>query len=565
MRRIVVIAAGMAGITAATRIKRRLPASETVLVIPAGLEKLRATCDPASPATGPAARRLAPALPDMVRLPTRGVGIVETHDIMPDFAEKEVTLTSSRGSVTIRYSDLILDAPATVRLPRSLQNAANVFAWPLPGFSAQPQELDAALAEAANKNLPVVVVGKGIAALDAALLAKEAGAAVHWLQTGEAEVPDADPLLLQLALNVIGPGLKRTRMPETSPDRLAFRVGQEGSQEGYLEGIALEDGSLLRSPCFLWTAPRMGRHPILREAGVSLDAYGRLQVEEGELEGLYIMGNGSALDPAHLPGTEAFAPLYPGCEDCAEASAALCINSILEGGEDNLNIGSFGIASAHNDELCLWRAGYSLAEATESGLEAEYAVVSMPRPDAAAPCLVLALVCSRQDRNILGAQVLGIGDAFRMAAEGLFGMCVAALAEGSAVDALSLRPDTGSVGRLLSQAASILKNKLEGAINGISPDELLASHAAGAEFFTLDLRPLQDWQAGHVPRAYNIPLLQLKKRLQDEVPQFTPLVLISEDGTDAYAAACKLAALGASSLYVLDGGMRLWPYELERE
>jgi len=41
-------------------------------------------------------------------------------------------------------------------------------------------------------------------------------------------------------------------------------------------------------------------------------------------------------------------------------------------------------------------------------------------------------------------------------------------------------------------------------------------------------------------------------------------VLVSADGKDAYAVACRLAGLGATSLYVLDGGMRLWPYDEEK-
>ena len=66
-----------------------------------------------------------------------------------------------------------------------------------------------------------------------------------------------------------------------------------------------------------------------------------------------------------------------------------------------------------------------------------------------------------------------------------------------------------------------------------------------------------------MPGAYNIPLAQLKKRLQDEVPRFTPLVLVCAAGDEAYAAAARLAGLGATDLYVLDGGMDVWPYSLD--
>lgn len=551
----------MAGVATATRIKRRLPESETVLVMPAGLEKLQSSGAPGS-SSGPAAKRLAAALPDLVMLPTRRVGIIEAQDIMPDLDEKEVTVTSPRGSVAIRYTDLILETPATVRLPRALQKAANVFSWPLPGFSAEPNAFDAALAAAAAQNAPVIVVGKGVSALDAVLLAREAGAPAVWLQTGESETPDMDPLLLNLALNALGSDVSRKVLQDTAPDQLEFRVGQEGA---VLEAVLTPDGETLQSPCVILTSPLMGRHPILREEGVSLDPYGRLQVEPETVTGLHLIGSGSAVDPVSLPGTELLAPLYPGCEDCAEASALLCLEAISGQREAGDNAGSFGAASAASDDLCLFRAGYSQAEAARGKIESEYAVVSFAEAGDSSSLLALSLVCAKESRSLIGAQVLALGPGCRAAAEGLFSLCIAALAEGCTLENLRARPAAGQAPRLLASGASVLINKLRGTINGISPEELLASHRAGAAFFTLDLRPLHDWQAGHAPKAYNIPLLQLKKRLQHEVPHFTPIVLISEDGADAYTAACKLESLGASSLYVLDGGMRLWPYELERE
>ena len=565
MRRIVVIAAGMAGITTATRIKRALPASETIIVVPSALEKLRASYNAAAEKAGPATRRLAAGLPDMVRLPTRRVGIVEAQDIMPDLTAKEVTVTSSRGSVTLRYSDLILEAPASVRLPRALQNASNVFAWPQPGFSAEPDRLDKALAGAAAQDQPVIVVGKGVHALEAVLLARESGALAHWLLTGEKEVADMDPLLLQLTLKRLGTGVRITALPETSPDKLGFTISQEDS---HLAAITLPDGAALHSPCIIWTSPLMGRHPILREEGVYLDIHGQLAVQEGATDGLYVMGNGSAVDPAVLPGTEFLAPLYPGCQDYAEASALGCLGAITGDTKLASLAVSYGAASACGDDLLLWRAGYSLAGASAEDIEAEYGVSFLADEADGVPRLILSLICCKESRTIIGAQALAFGQDMRLAAEGLCGLCVAALATGDTLDELYARPNTGRPGRLFARTCAILRNKLlgqENGINGISPDELLASHEAGAEFFTLDLRPLQDWKQGHVAKAYNIPLLQLKKRLQDEVPRFSPIVLISEDGSDAYAAASKLSALGASSLYVLDGGMHLWPYDLEQE
>ena len=127
-----------------------------------------------------------------------------------------------------------------------------------------------------------------------------------------------------------------------------------------------------------------------------------------------------------------------------------------------------------------------------------------------------------------------------------------------------MRESCGATGMALSRCASILRHKLTGQVNGISPDEFMASVDAGAEFFILDVRPQSAWQQAHIEGAHNIPLVQLKKRLQQEVPRHTPLVLVCADGCDSFAAARTLSGLGATDLYVLDGGMNLWPYATEQ-
>ena len=565
MRRIVVIAAGPAGILAATRIKRRLPEHEINVIIPAAI------ADASTERFGPAAKRRAMALPNLEILASREVGVLEAQDIMPDLAEGEITVTSSRGQLPVRYTDLVLEAPAVVRLPRALNKAGNVFAWPMSGFAAQPEPCDAALAAASASGLPVLVVGSGVAALDAVCLALEAGAKAHWLRVRERETPGLEAQLNALALRFLGPNVTHTDCQDIAADRLSLVLDESGTR---LERIVLPDGAGVDLSCALWTTPLMGRHPVLREDGIVLDPRGRLCMAEEGPAGppVTLMGSGAAVPGAvlHLSGVEL--PAWPGGRETAEFSAWAAVDAVagkaspipgdgvLAVREAGLNLP--GERSARN--LFLQRAGLSLAEAQEREREAEYAIVSSGEGAMAHGAeLVLALTADRSSRTLLGAQALALGAA-KDTADGLFGMALAALAEGVRLDALARRFGSGVASRMLSLAASILCNKMDTVIKGITPDEFLASRQAGAEFFTLDLRSLPDWRVGHVPGAYNIPLPQLKKRLQDEVPRFTPIVLVSADGRDAYAVASRLAGLGATDLYVLDGGMRLWPHEVEK-
>jgi rhodanese-related sulfurtransferase len=347
----------------------------------------------------------------------------------------------------------------------------------------------------------------------------------------------------------------------------------------------------------------------LREEGVQLDACGRITLGEnfpGDA-GLVLMGSGAALPGAAQAGTGLRFPVWTGGEETAKASVWLAVDSVTgkagpaeAADSDKEGCGVYGIRQACMPGLRFFRAGFWQEEATARGLDVEYAVSCLAGhesgtggpadgcraglslsgaeagtgagPDAATlaerllcqePLLVLSLLCERRSRAIVGVQVLGCGS--RAAeADALFGMATTALAEGITIDVLSRREAFPGAARLLPMAAGIVRNKLDTGIKGITPDEYLASREAGAEFFSLDLRSLPDWRSGHIPGAHSIPLPELKKRLQGEVPRYTPLVLISADGRDAYAAACRLAGLGATDLYVLDGGMLLWPHALEQ-
>ena len=558
VRRIVVIAAGMSGISCATRIKHSLPDCELNVIVPVPLTAQR------SP-DGPAGRRYAAELPHPDLLDSREIAILEASDIMPDLARREIVLGSTRGNLTIRYTDLVIEVPATVRLPRALQQAKNVFSWPAPGFTANPESLDAALLAARENGQTVVVTGNGPSALDAVFLVREAGAKAVWLRTGEKNAPGIEPQLLALILKHLGPDVSFTDLPDIEPGQFTCRLSSDKTR---LESIAWPEGGSTDVACCLWTSPLMARHPLLREDGVILDAFGRIEAidEAATGFGLHLMGSGAALPAACLADGTIEAPIYPGGEEAASLSISLTMARLLDP-ERKCRIplkGTLGARTVSAPAMCLCTAGFTLAEAQGMGLEADQAVVSTPlggdSPESSR--LVLILIGDKKSRTLLGFQILGTG-ARAAAARGVFSLALAAMADGTSLETLRQREWSGLPARLLGNAAFILTNKFDTVVQGISPDEFVASQQAGAEFFTLDLRSRSEWIDGHLPGAYNIPLLQLKKRLQDEVPRFTPLVLICATGDDSHAAAARLAALGASDLYVLDGGMDLWPYPTE--
>jgi hydroxyacylglutathione hydrolase len=73
----------------------------------------------------------------------------------------------------------------------------------------------------------------------------------------------------------------------------------------------------------------------------------------------------------------------------------------------------------------------------------------------------------------------------------------------------------------------------------------------------LDVRAAGEWQAGHIPRALNIPLGELDQRLE-EVPRDRPVLVHCQTGARAAMAASILRARGFDVVRQFPGGFAEW-------
>jgi len=98
----------------------------------------------------------------------------------------------------------------------------------------------------------------------------------------------------------------------------------------------------------------------------------------------------------------------------------------------------------------------------------------------------------------------------------------------------------------------------EPAVSLVSQEALLArQQKADPALFVLDVRTPQEFAAGHVPGAVNIPHDQVAARLMD-VPKDKDVVIYCHSGRRAALAAETLAAKGYTRLRHLDGDMQAW-------
>ncbi|MBR8661711.1 MULTISPECIES: rhodanese-like domain-containing protein [Bacillales] len=101
----------------------------------------------------------------------------------------------------------------------------------------------------------------------------------------------------------------------------------------------------------------------------------------------------------------------------------------------------------------------------------------------------------------------------------------------------------------------------EQGVKEITPQELMEKLAAGEKVQVIDVRELEEWNAGHIKQAKLIPLGFLPHRV-DELDKETPVVLVCRSGARSHMATQYLQELGFDAANMV-GGMLAWPGETE--
>ncbi|MBP2706296.1 rhodanese-like domain-containing protein [Microbispora sp. RL4-1S] len=84
----------------------------------------------------------------------------------------------------------------------------------------------------------------------------------------------------------------------------------------------------------------------------------------------------------------------------------------------------------------------------------------------------------------------------------------------------------------------------------------ITAEAVPQDAYLLDVREIEEWQAGHAPAATHIPLGDLQRRVDELPADRTVYVLCRVGGRSAHATAW-LNHIGREAVNV-DGGMQSW-------
>jgi rhodanese-related sulfurtransferase len=95
----------------------------------------------------------------------------------------------------------------------------------------------------------------------------------------------------------------------------------------------------------------------------------------------------------------------------------------------------------------------------------------------------------------------------------------------------------------------------------VSADELDVLLTSDPRVRVVDVRTGGEFESGHIPGAYNVPLDALSEHQRDLVELGEPVVLVCQSGARACRAEAALTDAGMDSVRVLRGGMEAWRAE----
>ncbi len=98
---------------------------------------------------------------------------------------------------------------------------------------------------------------------------------------------------------------------------------------------------------------------------------------------------------------------------------------------------------------------------------------------------------------------------------------------------LAYAPPYGSAKDAVNMVGFVASNVLEGTMPIVQPETVVAGE--NPEAFLLDVRNAEEYEGGHIPNAYLIPLNELRERL-DELPKDRPITVYCRLGVRSYFA-----------------------------
>ena len=174
----------------------------------------------------------------------------------------------------------------------------------------------------------------------------------------------------------------------------------------------------------------------------------------------------------------------------------------------------------------------------------------------------IKLVADKKSRKVIGAQIVGPGDVSKRIDTVVAGISMGITVDQMAQLDLAYAPPFSAAMDPLHIAANALRNKLDGIMESLDPQELHVKQLNGDDFVFLDVRSPKEYEEVRISGATLIPLGVLRSRL-NELPKNKEIIPFCKLSLRGYEAALILKAAGFENVRYMEGGVLGWPYQLE--
>lgn len=450
-------------------------------------------------------------------------------DVRP---RNEVTrIDREKRQVTVR--DLIEERTYTEHYDRLiLAPGASPFRPPIPGIGDSEvytlrnlEDMDRihAAAETAERERRALIIGGGFIGLEMAENLVERG--------------------FRVAIAEMLPQVMTGLDPE-----MASLVQRELERHGDELHVTLQDGTTLGCDFAVLAAGIRPNTELAREAGLEIGETGGIRVDEHlRTSDPSIYAVGDAIETTdYVTGRPILLPLAgPANRQGRTAADNACgRDSVFRGVQGTAIVKVFQTAAANTgaNEKTLNDLGWAFEKVyIHPNSHAGY------YPGAAE--MTFKLLFSTEDGRVLGAQIVGshgVDKRIDVVATAIQAhMSVFDLEEAE----LAYAPPFGSAKDPVNMAAFVAANYLRGDVQIAHTDEL------PDERVLLDVRTPGEYESGHIPDALNLPLDQLRDRLDDAPAE--PLAIYCGVGLRSYIA-CRILAQHGYDVVNLSGGFRTY-------
>lgn len=388
-----------------------------------------------------------------------------------------------------------------------------------------------------------VVIGGGFIGLEMVENLAHRGLAVTLIEAADQLMPPLDPEMAEYVQQRAAAHIENVRLGDPV-------AGFETDSRGALL-VRTSSGLKFGADLVILSIGVRPETKLAREAGLEIGSRGGIRVgEQMQTSDPHIWAVGDAVEVRNaITGEWQLCPLAgPAQRQARVAAASICgREAAFRGVQGTAIVGLFGLTAAitGESEKALRRAGFADYEAVylHPGHHAGYYPGAKP--------IHMKLLFRRSDGLVLGAQAVGEADVARR-----IDVISMAIQKGATVfdleeAELCYAPQYGSAKDPVNMAGMIAANALRGDIEIARWSRLGADGA-----MILDVREPGEHHAGTISGAVNIPLGQLRRRLE-ELPRDREIQVACAVGQRAYYA-CRLLRQHGFRATLLSGGYRTY-------